>query len=73
MNPKTYSKKELQQMNFNSKYGSQWIKNIYNLNETDLYCIYATEDCDLVSGRMYVALPSNKMITIEDKKKYNLI
>ena len=73
MNTKTYSKKELQKMNFNKIYGSQWIKNIYILNDAETYCIYATGGCDLVSGRMYIALPSNKMITIEDKKKYNLI
>ena len=31
-------------------------------------CLYATEVYDLVSGRVYFTVPSNKIITIHYKK-----
>ena len=37
------------------------------------YTLYANEDIDLMNGRKYVCLPSNKKLTENDKKKYNIM
>ena len=70
---KTYSVRELKLMNFNSKYGSQWIKNANNINDSELYHLYATRDAYFSGGKIYIALPVHKNLTPEDKKRYNLI
>ena len=64
----SYSKKELISLNVNLKTGSQWIKNIHHLNDKDQYVIHPTGEYTIASGRLYIALPSDKNITIEDKK-----
>ena len=35
--------------------------------------LYATGDYTLNSGRIYIALPTNKILTYSDKIKYNII
>ena len=72
MNNKTFSKSTLQSMNFNSKYGSQWITNLENITKSQEVKIYATGDCDF-NGRKYIALPANHKLTRDDKKKFNII
>jgi len=66
---RTYNTSELQYMN--TKYGG-WIR----MGEKDPYqkdyVLYATGDAT-VSGRIYVALPKNKVLSYEDKKKYNIM
>ena len=75
INHRTFSKSTLNHMNFNSKYGINWItfdqhdKN--NMNNE--FKLYATGDYALNSGRIYIALPTNKILTYSDKIKYNII
>jgi hypothetical protein len=70
---KIFSKFQLQYMNYNPKYGSNWISNLNNINNKQDAKLYATGDYDMSSGRVYIALPANKILTFEDKKKYNII
>jgi hypothetical protein len=72
MDHNTFSKSTLQRMNFDSKYGSQWITNIHTLKNSQEYKIYATGDCDL-QGRKYIALPANQKLTQGDKIKLNIM
>jgi arsenate reductase-like glutaredoxin family protein len=46
--------------------------NIDKINNHEIVNIYATGDI-LLSGRIYIALPSNVILTNEIKKKYNII
>jgi hypothetical protein len=66
----SYSKAQLLDMNSHIKYGFNWIKNIENINDTAY--LFSTGDI-AVSGRIYIALPENTVITPEIKKKYNII
>jgi hypothetical protein len=67
----TYSYLELNQMNYNNKYGSGWITN--NTNDNVPKVLYPTGDATLTSGRKYVALPAKTIITQEIREKYNII
>jgi hypothetical protein len=66
----SYSKEQLLDINNHINYGFNWIKNIENIN--DRACIFPTGDMT-TSGRIYIALPENTIITVEIKKKYNII
>jgi|TARA_Y100000992_G_C21273375_1_gene498350 hypothetical protein len=67
----TYTVQTLNSMN--SKFPwSGTISNIENNKNNKSLCLYATGDCDL-NGRIYIALPSNTLITSDIKKKYNLM
>jgi hypothetical protein len=69
----SYTKAQLIELNNDSKYGyTDWIKNIDKINNNELVNIYPTGEI-LSSGRIYIALPSNIVLTSELKKKYNLI
>ena len=69
----SYTKAQLIELNNESKYGyTDWIKNIDKINNNEMVNIHATGDI-LLSGRIYIALPSNIVLTSELKKKYNLI
>lgn len=61
-------------MNFDTNYSSVggWIKNINNLDDTQLFKLYATNNSS-VSGREYIALPSDKILTTNDYFKYNIM
>jgi len=67
---RTYNVAELQFMN--TKYNG-WIR----MGEKDPYqkdyVLYATGDATVSSGRIYVALPKNKVLSYEDKMKYNIM
>ena len=65
--------KTLKSMNVNKLYGSQWIKNINELSDKQEYKLYPTGEYEFNSGRIYVALPASKIISEEDKKKYNIM
>ncbi len=54
----------------NSQYGG-YITNIHTLTDKP-YTLYPTGNCTL-NGRDYVALPANKPLTTEEKRKYNII
>jgi hypothetical protein len=68
----SYTKAEVIELNNDTKYGINWIKNIDKINNHEIVNIYATGDI-LLSGRIYIALPSNVVLTNEIKKKYNII
>lgn len=55
----------------NTKYGGGWITNIHTLADKT-YKLHPTGNCTL-NGRDYVALPANKNLTAEEKRRYNII
>ena len=65
-----YNVAELQYMN--TKYNG-WIR----MGEKDPYqkdyVLYATGDATVSSGRIYVVLPKNKVLSYDDKLKYNIM
>ena len=69
-----YTKNQLLQMNSDTKYNSVggWIKNIENIDDKKLFKLYATNNSSL-SGRQYIALPSDKNLTTNDYLKYNIM
>ena len=68
----SYTKAQVIELNNDSKYGFNWIKNIDKINNNELVNIHPTGEI-LLSGRIYIALSSNIVLTSELKKKYNLI
>ena len=68
----SYTKAQVIELNNDSKYGFNWIKNIDKINNNELVNIHPTGEI-LSSGRIYIALLSNIVLTSELKKKYNLI
>ena len=72
----SYSTNELHRMNYNSKYGSNWIikdDKLTNQNQKNEFKLYATGDATISSGRIFIALPSDTIIDAKIKQKYNLI
>jgi hypothetical protein len=67
-----FTKEKILNMNSDNKYGSGWIKNINNLNDNSLFKLHATNDNSL-SGRKYIALPANQILTANDYVKYNIM
>ena len=69
----SYTKNQVIELNNDTKYGFNWIKNIDKINNNhEMVNIHPTGDI-LSSGRIYIALPSNIVLTTEIKKKYNII
>ena len=69
-----FSKSQLLNMNNDTKYSSSgWIKNINDIDDKKLFNLYATKNASLSSGREYIALPSNIILTAADYSKYNII
>jgi len=68
----TYSKSKLLEMNSNRTFGFNWITNIENIKDNELAKLYPTGNASVSSGRLYVALPANKLITKELIEKYNI-
>jgi hypothetical protein len=61
-------------MDNNPKYASlSWIKNKDTLDDKLLYKLYATNKVSIYSGREYIALPSNKILSNMDYQKYDII
>jgi len=70
----TYSANELHQMNYNPKYGSNWIKKSEEISsQTTEFKLYPTGDATISKGRIYVQLPANIKIDASIKEKYNII
>ena len=67
-----YTKTQLQEMNSSTTMGFNWIKNIDSINDAIGGKIYPTGDAGLMSGRIYIALPANIVLTSEIKNKYNI-
>ncbi len=71
---KSFTKAELIQMNSSPQLGFNWIKNLNDstISDTQLLKIHPTGDACMMSGRFYVALPADTIITKEIRNKYNL-
>jgi len=67
-----YTKQQLLNMNMNRAYGFNWILNLDTIAETEEAILYPTEQVGLHSGRLYVALPANMVITELIIKQYKL-
>ena len=70
-----YTTRQLRSMNCDKKYSSsKWIKNAEdNLDDNKIYKLYATRDASLSSGRLHIALPSDKVLTTQDYERYNIM
>lgn len=70
-----FTKQEINDLNssypWNNSINTSQIKD--NGNKNDEFILYATGNASLGSGREYISLPANKIITHQDKIKYNLI
>jgi len=67
-----YTKSQLMIMNTSNPLWIGAILNIEKLNDTQLARIYPTYNAGMRCGRLYVALPSDLVITHEIKEKYNI-
>jgi len=71
---RVYSKQKLEYMNYDSKYGGPWITFANDVSKTNEYKLYATNQfCNLTSGREYIAIRADKVITKDDIIKYDLV
>jgi hypothetical protein len=69
-----FTKSQLNAMNYNRQYSSsRWINTDNSLDDNKLYKLYATGNATLASGREYIALPSDKILSDNDYVKYNII
>ena len=69
-----FSRSQILNMDRDTKYSSSsWIKNKETLDEKPLYKLYATNKASISSGREYIALPANKILTREDYQKYDIM
>ena len=70
-----FTKQEINDLNssypWNNSINISQIKD--NANKNDKFCLYPTGNASLGSGREYISLPANKILTHQDKIKYNLI
>ena len=74
-NFRLFSKSQLDYMNYDKKYGCNWIKYDDNIktNYKTEFKLFATGDYTMSSGRIYIALPADKTLSAADKIKYNII
>lgn len=70
-----FTTRQLKSMNNDKKYSSsKWIINAEdNLDDNKIYKLYATRDASLSSGRLHIALPSDKVLTPQDYVTYNIM
>lgn len=73
MDNNTFSKSQLEKMNTDPKYGSNWIQNLNNINNNQFIKLYATGQSSISTGRVYIALPANMKLTDQDIVKYNIM
>ena len=69
MNKFAINKSYAEQLNF--KYGGNWISNLENVNKS--VKLWATGNATISSGRVYIAFPADKILTPQEKLKYNII
>ena len=72
-NDRTFSKSTLERMNYDRSYGNNWIQNLNNIDSNKDVKIYATGNSSISSGRIYIALPADKVLSREDYIKYNIM
>lgn len=68
-----YSKDDLYRLN--ASYGGGWIKNIDTIKDSEKtrFCIVPTGDCTLSNGRLYAIIPTDKILTAEEKRRLNIM
>ena len=74
----TYSKTSLDRMNCSYPWNgsikhSELKPKFNNSNNSNLYKLHATGDCNISNGRVYISLPADLKINDDVKKKYNLM
>ena len=76
MNYVKYTTQEIEQLNKETIWNNS-IKSIQSIPNTQdnkkKYILYATGEADLTNGRKYICLPSDKILTSQEKKKYNIL
>jgi hypothetical protein len=75
----SFTKEEIYRMNNNAKYGFNWI-NLLHVNHVNpknniiKYKLYPTGNIrDMNIGREYIAFQEDKVLSYDDKRKYNLL
>lgn len=66
----SYNKNDLYRLN--ASYGGGWIKIVDSVSESPRFRLIPTGDCTL-NGRIYVAVPTDKVLTAEDKRRLNIM
>ena len=70
-----FTKSQLNNMNYDMRFSSSpWITIIENKNidNNNLYCLYPTNNNSISTGREYIALPADKILSPSDFSKYNI-
>ena len=74
-----FTKSQLNNMNYDMRFSSSpWITIIEDKNtntykeNNDLYKLYPTNNCSISTGREYIALPFDKILSPTDLIKYNI-
>jgi len=72
-----FTKTQLNNMNYDMRFSSSpWITIIADKNTNkendDLYKLYPTNNCSISTGREYIALPFDKILSPTDLIKYNI-
>jgi hypothetical protein len=73
MNHRIFYKYQLEKMNYDKKYGMNWIKNLNNIDDNTPIKIYPTGNNSINSGKIYIAFPAYKKLTQNDIKIYNIL
>jgi hypothetical protein len=55
------------------KGGAQWISNLHAVSPNTPLTLYATGECTISQGRIYVAFPTTHTLTPQEKAKYNIM
>ncbi len=67
-----FSQTQINNMNYDTKYSSSpWITITEN-TPTDVYKLYPMNNMSISTGREYIALPADKVLTASDFSKYNI-
>ena len=74
-----FTKSQINNMNYDMRFSSSpWITIIESKNtdtykdNSDLYKLYPTNNCSISTGREYIALPFDKILSPSDLLKYNI-
>ena len=70
-----FTKSQLNNMNYDMRFSSSpWITIIENkkIDNNNLYCLYPTNNNSISTGREYIALPADKILSSSDFSKYNI-
>ena len=68
-----FTKFQISNMNYDTKYSSSpWIKVAEDKGVDILYKLYPTNNNSISSGREYIALPADKILSENDISKYNI-